>query len=83
MGFIAHGRKVAESGDEVRYAVGVAPADVDAPGAGVVVIPVADPEGWSVVGGDTDDPVARRILGKAVRAWRETGAWPERVAYYS
>lgn len=80
MGFIAYGRKVAQTRDEVRYAFGISEDDPD---AGVLVIPVADPESWFVEGRDGQSMAARRVLGKAVRLWRTTGEWPERASFYS
>lgn len=67
MGFVAYGRKVAETDQEVRYEFGASEHDPD---AGVLVILTADPESWHVEGRPDRPPTAQRVWAKAVRAWR-------------
>ena len=83
MGFLAHGRKIDESADRVQYAFERFPGDPD---AGVVTIPVHDPDdGWTV--GDevgVDRPKCAVVVAvKAVRTFRRTGTWPDEVVYAS
>jgi hypothetical protein len=80
MGFMAYGRKVAETADEVRYAFGESEGD---PEAGVLVIPVADPESWYVDGREGHPRAAQRVFGKAARLRRQAGEWPEWASFYS
>lgn len=86
MGFLASGRKVDETAEQVRYAFERYPGD---PEAGVLTIPVEDPEeGWAVdarpgSGGDPGEhpKSAVVVVVKALRAFRSAGAWPDEVHY--
>ena len=80
MGFMAYGRRVAETADEVRYAFGTSETD---PEAGVLVIPVADPDSWFVDGREDRPLAARRVLGKALRLHQQAGEWPEWASVFS
>lgn len=86
MGFLANGRKIDETAERVRYSFERYPGD---PEAGVLAIPVEDPEeGWTVVGsgaGGSDDAPksAVVVVVKALRGFRTAGAWPDEVHYAS
>lgn len=80
MGFMAYGRKVAEAADHVRYAFGV---DEDDPEAGVLVIPVGEPDQWFVEGREDRPKSAVVVASKAHRLREETGEWPDWASVFS
>lgn len=77
MGAAAYGTRLGQDEVHVRYSFATDPAAPE----GVLVIPLADPEGTYAEGHDRLPPAASRVLGKAVRMHRQTGTWPERVAF--
>lgn len=80
MGFAAYGRRLDEGPEVVRYAFGI---DEHDPEAGVLAIPVADPEQW-YVDGRTDRPKSASVVAvKAVRERERTGAWPEWASHFA
>lgn len=79
MGAVAYGRKVREDDERVSYTFGVGPTSP----AGVLVVPVTDPDAWYVEGSSARPVAALRVLGKAVRTFRSTGGWPETVVFQS
>jgi hypothetical protein len=64
----------------VRYAFGLGEDD---PERGVLVIPVADPEGWRVEGRPDRPKSAVAVAVKAHRLYMESGVWPEWASYFA
>lgn len=79
MGAQAWGVRLGLDDVEVRYSY--AP-ELDPP-QGVLVIPLADPDASYAEGRDALPHAAQRVLWKALRVHRQTGTWPERVAFQS
>ncbi|UZN03864.1 hypothetical protein [Cellulomonas sp. S1-8] len=79
MGAAAYGSRLSQDDVHVRYSFGVDPGVPE----GVLVIPLDDPGAVYAEDRDRLPMDAERVFWKALRMHRQTGTWPEHVAFQS